>query len=97
MVKIAAVVDSACLIGLERIGRLDLLPALLEPVFAPPAVTHEFGALPVWMTVEQPVDAGMVAALRLLIDQVSRKLLCWPMRKESASFKVWNQAAGCCK
>lgn len=25
MVKIAAVVDSACLIGLERIGRLDLL------------------------------------------------------------------------
>ena len=68
MVKIAAVVDSACLIGLERIGRLDLLPALLEPIFAPPAVNHEFGALPDWMTVEQPADAGMVAALRLLID-----------------------------
>lgn len=32
MVKIAAVVDSACLIGLERIGRLDLLPALLDPI-----------------------------------------------------------------
>jgi hypothetical protein len=29
MVKIPAVVDSACLIGLERIGRLDLLPALI--------------------------------------------------------------------
>ncbi len=38
MVKVAAVIDSACLIGLERIGRLDILPALLEPVFAPPAV-----------------------------------------------------------
>jgi hypothetical protein len=54
MVKIAAVVDSACLIGLERIGRLDLLPALLDPVFAPPAVNQEFGAAPKWLTVERP-------------------------------------------
>jgi hypothetical protein len=38
MVKIAAVLDSACLIGFERIGRLDLLPLLLEPVFAPSGV-----------------------------------------------------------
>jgi hypothetical protein len=30
MVKIAAVVDSACLIGLERIGRLELLSALID-------------------------------------------------------------------
>ena len=68
MVKIAAVVDSACLIGLERIGRLDLLPALLDPIFVPPAVNQEFGTLPTWLTVELPSDAGMVAALRLLVD-----------------------------
>lgn len=68
MVKIPAVVDSACLIGLERIGRLDLLPALLDPVFAPPAVNQEFGALPIWMNVQKPVDVGMVAALRLVVD-----------------------------
>lgn len=68
MVKIAAVVDSACLIGLERIGRLDLLPALLDPVFAPPAVNQEFGTLPEWMTVRKPADVGMVAALRLVVD-----------------------------
>jgi len=68
MVKIPAVVDSACLIGLERIGRLDLLPALIDPVFAPPAVNHEFGALPIWMHVQKPVDVGMVAALRLVVD-----------------------------
>ena len=36
--KIAAVLDSTCLIGLERIGRLDLLTALLDPVLAPPTV-----------------------------------------------------------
>ena len=68
MVKIAAVVDSACLIGLERIGRLDLLPALLDPIFAPPAVKQEFGVLPAWMTVERPADVGMVAARRLIGD-----------------------------
>ena len=68
MVKIAAVVDSTCLIGLERIGRLDLLTALLDPIFAPQAVNREFGSRPVWMNMEQPRDAGMVAALRLLVD-----------------------------
>jgi hypothetical protein len=46
MVKIAAVVDSACLIGLERIGRLDLLPALRDPIFAPPAVNLVFVSQP---------------------------------------------------
>lgn len=68
MVKIAAVIDSACLIGLERIGRLDLLPALIDPVMVPPAVEAEFGHLPLWMVVQAPVDVGMVAALRLVVD-----------------------------
>lgn len=29
--KIAAVLDSTCLIGLDNIGRLDLIDALLDP------------------------------------------------------------------
>lgn len=68
MVKIAAVVDSACLIGLERIGQLDLLPALISPVMAPPAVEFEFGPVPPWVLVRAPADLGMVAALRLIVD-----------------------------
>jgi predicted nucleic acid-binding protein len=68
VVKIPAVIDCACLIGLERIGRLDLLPALLHPVFAPPAVIREFGSRPAWLVEEAPKDIGMVAALRLIVD-----------------------------
>lgn len=68
MVKIAAVIDSACLIGLERIGALDLLPALIDPSMVPPAVALEFGPLPPWMLVRAPLDVGMVAALRLVVD-----------------------------
>ena len=68
MVKIPAVLDCACLIGLERIGQLDLLPSLIDPVIAPPAVLSEFGSQPLWLQVETPTDTGMVAALRLLVD-----------------------------
>jgi len=67
-VKIAVVVDTACLIGLERIRRLDLIPALLEPVYAPPTVEAEFGPRPDWLTIAAPTDRGMVAALNLVVD-----------------------------
>ena len=66
--KIAAVLDSTCLIGLERIGRLDLLTALLDPVLAPPTVIAEFGFQPAWLTVAAPTNIGTVAALNLTVD-----------------------------
>jgi predicted nucleic acid-binding protein len=67
-VKIAAVVDSACLIGLERIGRLDILPALFDPISAPSAVVSEFGSHPEWLTVHSAPNAGTIAALKLVVD-----------------------------
>ncbi len=66
--RIPAVLDTACLIGLGRIGRLDLIPMLIEPVVVPPAVEMEFGTCLEWMLVETPRDHGMVAALRLVVD-----------------------------
>ena len=67
MVRIAAVVDSASLIGLERIGRLDLLPALLDPIFAPPEVNQESGTQPAWMTerhAKWPSASGFLSLAR---------------------------------
>lgn len=66
--KIAAVLDSTCLIGLERIGRLDLLDAIISPIYAPPAVIEEFGSKPEWLTPLSPASAGLVAALKLIVD-----------------------------
>jgi uncharacterized protein len=68
MVKIPAVLDSACLIGLERVGMLDILPGLLYPIFAPPAVISEFGSCPDWISAVPVSDPGMVAAMRLSVD-----------------------------
>lgn len=62
------VTDSACLIGLERIGHLDLLPALFEPILIPPEVNREFGVIFAWLRIESPSDAAMVATLKLLVD-----------------------------
>jgi predicted nucleic acid-binding protein len=68
LVKIAAVLDSTCLIGLERIGRLDLLTALLDPILAPPTVIAEFGSQPAWLTAAAPTNTGTVAALNITVD-----------------------------
>jgi predicted nucleic acid-binding protein len=53
---------------LERIGRLDVLPAILDPIFVPPAVVSEFGSRPVGLTVVTPANIGTVAALKLIVD-----------------------------
>jgi uncharacterized protein len=63
------VADSTCLIGLERIEHLDILPALFEPILIPPAVQQEFGIVLPWLQVEVPTDPGMVVALKMLVDR----------------------------
>ena len=44
--KDPVVADSTCLIALERIDSLEVLPALFEPVLIPPGVDREFGVVP---------------------------------------------------
>ena len=62
------VVDSTCLIGLEHISRLDLLPALFGPVCAPPEVGRESGLSAAWLKIENPSNPALVAALRMTVD-----------------------------
>lgn len=62
------VADSTCLIGLERINALNVLPALFEPIFISPEVEREFGVTLPWLRTEAPVDYALVAALKLLVD-----------------------------
>lgn len=62
------VTDSTCLIGLERIDYLELLPKLYNPIIIPPAVEREFGSLPKWIKVEKPNNQAFVATLKLLVD-----------------------------
>jgi predicted nucleic acid-binding protein len=56
------------LIGLERIGRLDILPALYGPIVIPPEVLREFGTPLPWLIVNVPTDPAFVTALKMLVD-----------------------------
>jgi len=67
-VKNPIVSDSTCLIGLERIGHLDILPALYRTVTVPPEVEREFGALFPWLEVEAPGNKALVTALTAYVD-----------------------------
>lgn len=58
------ITDSTCLIGLERIGYLDLLPALFQKIIIPQAVQAEFGISLPWLQVEKPSHLGMVGAIK---------------------------------
>jgi predicted nucleic acid-binding protein len=68
-VKQPIVADSTCLIGLERIGRLDLLSELFEPIVIPPVVAREFVLSFPWLWIEPPANDALVKSLKLLIDQ----------------------------
>ena len=62
------VADSTCLIGLERIGRLDILPTLFETVMIPPEVAKEFGGTFSWLQIETLARSALASSLRLVVD-----------------------------
>ncbi len=79
--ELVIVADSSPLIGLARIGQLDLLRRSAERVLIPPAVWGEVttqspdapGAKEVraarWLAIEEPPDPASVASLKLIVDQ----------------------------
>jgi predicted nucleic acid-binding protein len=71
-VKEPAVADNTCLIGLERIGRLDLLQSLFEPILIPPKVQEEFGVTLEWLKVQAPSNQMLVNVLKFVEDEGGR-------------------------
>ena len=63
-----AVTNSTCLIGLERIGRLDLLPQVFSTVLAPPTVAAEVRTPSSWLRVRPVQNAAAVATLKTQMD-----------------------------
>jgi predicted nucleic acid-binding protein len=59
------VTDTSCLIALDRVESLDLLPQLYDEVVAPSAVVSEFGRCPDWLREEAVEDRAAVRRLLL--------------------------------
>jgi len=62
------VADSTCLISLERIDKIDLLPQMYSQVIIPPQVQKEFGLSFAWLIVKTPQNIGMINSLKLIVD-----------------------------
>ncbi len=60
--------DCTCLIALERIAYLDLLPAVFEEIWIPPAVAREFGRSLPWLRVREPLDTAAVTRYETAVD-----------------------------
>lgn len=76
------VTDSTCLIVLERIERLNLLSALFDSIFIPPAVQQEFGIHLPWLQVEIPTDEGMILTLKMLVDDGEAEAIALAYQKK---------------
>jgi uncharacterized protein len=63
------VLDSTCLIALEKIDQLNLLPGLFSQLHAPPAVADEFGSSLPWLTVTAVSNQFSVTVLRTQLDR----------------------------
>ncbi len=64
----SVVSDSTCLIGLECVDKLDILPALFELIMISPEVEREFGGKFAWLKVENLSNNLLVAALEIIVD-----------------------------
>ncbi len=63
-----AVSDSTCLIGLERINRLDILAKSFKEVYIPPMIEMETGLSLGWLVVKPVRNTTLVRALTTQVD-----------------------------
>lgn len=66
---IPAVTNSTCLIGLERIERLHILPQVFFSITIPTAVSTEVGFRADWLTVRPVQNVALVATLKTQVDE----------------------------
>lgn len=66
---VPAVTNSTCLIGLERIERLDILPQVFSTITIPTAVSTEVGLNADWLTVRPVQNLALVATLKTQVDE----------------------------
>lgn len=77
----AVVADSTCLIGLERIGKLNILPALFEPIAIPNEVEREFGIFLPWLKTETPKNFALISSLKILVDDGEAEAIALALEK----------------
>lgn len=95
--KEPCVIDSTCLIGLERIGKLDVLPELFEPILIPDEVFNEFGSSFSWLNIETPTNLALINALKLSVDDGEAEAIALALEKNCKILSDDKQARSVAK
>lgn len=77
-----AVTNSTCLIGLERIERLDILPQVFSTLTIPTAVSAEVSLSADWLTVKSVQNLALVATLKTQVDEGEAEAIALAMELE---------------
>lgn len=80
---VKAVTNSTCLIGLERIERLEILPQVFHTVFAPPAVAKEVRTSLDWLKVQAVANPSVTIALRTQMDEGEAEAIALALELEN--------------
>jgi len=83
-VSAGVIVDSTCLIVLERINRLDLLRDVYSRVVVPSDVVTEFGQTLDWFEVLYPKDRQMLTSLNERLGAGESAAIALALEMESA-------------
>ena len=85
MPETIVIADTSCLIGLNNIGRLNLLQSIFENIIITPEVKYEFGEhVPEWMQVESVADTQKTIILELELDKGEASAIALAMEKKDA-------------
>lgn len=79
---VPAVTNSTCLIGLERIERLDILPQVFSSVTIPTAVSIEVGFEADWLRVRPVQNLAVAATLKTQVDEGEAEAIALAMELE---------------
>lgn len=93
----AVVSDSTCLIGLERVGELDILPALFYSVMIPPEVEREFDRSFEWLKVEILTSNLLTTALQMVVDMGEAEAIALASEKNCLLISDDKQARSAAK
>ena len=95
--KGTVVSDSTCLIGLERVGELEILPALFDLVMIPLEVEREFDRSFEWLKVENLTNNLLAAALQMVVDAGEAEAIALASQKECLLISDDKQARAAAK
>ena len=77
------VIDSTCLIALERIDQLALISQIFPAVIVPPGVQSEFGASLNWLTIQPVKNSAIVETLKTQIDDGEAQAIALALELEN--------------